>query len=109
MQADRPAVVLTEGRGVSRPGKQDDEEEKAGGGVTLKEGPGVTRPTAEEAISPKAGGPKETRTRVMSQPAQENQVRGLWLWSKKNSNLTTLFTSRWCSSRVSNQCFLSRI
>ena len=63
VQADRPAVVLTEGRGASRPGKQDDEEEKAGGGVTLKEGPGVTRPTEEEAVSPKAGGPKEIRTR----------------------------------------------
>ena len=63
VQAGRPAVILTEGRGASRPGKQDDEEDKAGDCVTLKEGPGVTRPTEEEAVSPKAGSPKETRTR----------------------------------------------
>ena len=36
VQADRPAVILTEGRGASRPGKQDNEEDEAGGGVTLK-------------------------------------------------------------------------
>ena len=39
VQAGRPAVILTEGRGASRPGKQDDEEDKAGGGCNPEGGP----------------------------------------------------------------------
>ena len=90
VQADRFAVILTEGRGASRPGKQDDQRRLSHQKLGALKKPGLGM-------------------RVMRQPAQESQECALWLLSKKNSSLTTRFTSRWCSSRVSNQCFLSRI
>ena len=65
----------------------------------------MTRPTEEEAVSPKAGGPKEIRTRNEGDERTRPSLGGLWLLSKKN-NLTTRFTSRWCSSRPCEQPML---
>ena len=55
-QSSRPNVVLKEGRGVSRPGAHDQEEEEsaAAGSVVLKEDPGATKPSAEKATARQA-------------------------------------------------------
>ena len=68
--AGRPAVILKEGLGVSRPESQDFEEEEAVGAVVLKEGPGATRPAEEEAISRKAGAPKSNKKTESAEPTR---------------------------------------